>query len=236
MKPEATTGQRLAGVAPAPAAPHEEGLSALRERAVAAFFTEVDPVTDNDRESLSKFFPTLTPGELETVEEWAGNQNASRLWMVHVGLKKALGQNFGRDYLRVADYLEGKEIEEMVGEYYVAAFQKYEGLSPLVDGAAYPKERFEQFVAVTETVLSMIELSRTGSVEYDEFSLDASNNDYKYEWLPFIRDEKLRSIIVDSQRNEAALRVIQERKIVDADAIRGILNGSGYAPLGNGAL
>lgn len=242
MKPEDKAGQRFNGTVPAPVVTPNDVRSALLERAASAFFGHNTGMNEEDHAASTKWLSTLSASELKTVETWAGNKKASRLWIPVVGMQKDAGRDFGRDWLNVSDYLEGKQIEQVVGEYYIAAFQKYEGLIPLEDGAAYPEERFKQFVAVTETVLSMIELSRDGTIDDREYSLYSSDADPEleadvtYEWLPYIWDEKLRNLIVNPEHSDAARKIIGERGIVNADDITAIISGSEHALLGEGAL
>lgn len=141
-----------------------------------------------------------------------------KAWAVHTGLMKNWKETAVNDYLHLADFFRAHGIaDDMHG--YLNSFRYYEDMCPQRDGD-YPEQRREQCEAVIELVEHMGNVMFEETISYMEHRV----------LVPYIRDEKLRKLILTSENRKKAVLLIKQRNILDADMIRELIDNDADAP------
>jgi hypothetical protein len=145
-------------------------------------------------------------------------EDERKAWAVHTGLMKNWTEAAVNDYLHLADFFRAHNIsDEMHG--YLKSFHYYEDMSPQKDGE-YPERRREQCEAVIELIEHMGDVMFEETTSYMEHRV----------LVPYIRDEKLRKLILTSEHRQTAVRLIKQRNILDADTIAGLIESNVEVP------
>jgi hypothetical protein len=164
------------------------------------------------KDIISQYSP-YTLQSLTTLRE-----DDQKAWAVHTGLMKNWTEAEVNDYLHLADFFRAHNIsDEMHG--YLKSFRYYEDMSPQNDGN-YPERRREQCEAVIDLVEHM------GNVMFEETT---SYMEHRV-LVPYIKDDKLRELILISEHRQKAVRLIKQRNILDADTIAGLIDTDANAP------
>lgn len=241
MKADSDSGTRPKKSLPVPAVVPQQDTTDLVENASAAIEVltatareamrvEVDFSTTEETLIIKDKLPLLNEEEHETIIEWAGNENASRLWILHEHLLRDDNILFAKDFLHLCDFLEEQEIEEVIFSDYVRGFQQYKNLHPIAEDGSYPETRLEQCKVLTRVLLTMVDMVDGGHLREEDVRADSEP------WTPFIRDERLQNLLLKEDTDvPAVMKVITERRIIDADHIQAILTRDVKA-LGDGIL
>lgn len=144
-------------------------------------------------------------------------ENDQKAWAVHTGLMKNWTETSVNDYLQLADFFRAHNIsDDMHG--YLKSFHYYEDMYPQNDGA-YPEQRREQCEAVIELV------EHLGNVMFEETTTFMEPRVL----IPYIRDEKLRKLILTSEDRKKVVRLVKQRNLLDADALSGLVDNAADA-------
>lgn len=230
MKNEMPAGGYIKKDIPVPVIPSRDDVAELVSNAIAAMELEVGLSTTVERQNVQDHLPSLSREELETIIEWSGNENASRLWILHEQLQHDDGITFAKDFLHLSDFLEDHGIEEIISADYVRGFQQYKNLCPIADDGSYPEVRTEQCKTITKVLSTMVDMVDSGELREEYVCADTES------WTPLIRDEQLQDLLLNKETDtEAVLKVIIERRVLDPAHIQAILKQEGGA-LSNGVI
>lgn len=170
----------------------------------------------------------------ETIQRITGPGMTSdhRLILVN-GLSDGWSEDTINDFMHAASVMEdtGMYYKEM--KEYLISFEYYSDLAP-TKGGHYPQERADQITALTKVLRHMFKNphNRPDIDMWKEFE-----NDGEWEEVPYLKDDKLRALLLTSGRNrDAIIDIITERSIFDADQIVGLLNMSDSTVLKSGNL
>lgn len=212
-----TFSSRLIPPVTAPAAVPER--DALLSKAALAITAKLD----RREEMVSLYYGVIkdiisqySPRTLQELTKLTDDEQ--KAWAVHTGLMKNWTETAVNDYLNLADFFRAHNIaDEMHG--YLKSFPYYEDMYP--QESPYPEQRREQCEAVIELVEHM------GNAMFEATTYMELENHFL---VPYIKDDKLRKLILTSENRQKAVRLIKQRNILDADTIAGLIDADADVP------
>jgi hypothetical protein len=152
-------------------------------------------------------------------------------------LVNGLGDGWSEETIN--DFMHAASVMNDTGMYYkemkdyLISFEYYSELEP-TKGGHYPEERAHQITAITKVLRHMhTNPHNISDIEmWHEFY-----NDGEWEEVPYIKDDKLRALILTSAHDrDAIVDIITERSIFDADQIIEMLSANDTSALRAGNL
>jgi len=234
MKPEASAISKLQ--LPAPTQPRTDPLRDSVVELVVLTITGIvlnsDP-TEHEQRDIEEGLRGLSFDALNMIIGLDRPDSYSRLWVIYDDLRKGVGGDFTSDFLHLSDALESRGFDEMIFSDYIRGFRRYEGLPPLGIDGEYPLERLRQCTGIIDVTACITDMIREGDLEGDggiSYAKDEGQGSI------FLRDAKLRKIIMNSEYDNARImNLIKERKVIAPDALVAILDQDS-TPLADGAL
>lgn len=184
--------------------------------------------------ALNDALPILKKCSPETIQRITGPGMTSdrRLTLVN-GLSDGWSEETINDFMHVTGVMEdaGMHYKEMKD--YLISFE-YNSELALTKGGHYPEERASQITAITKVLWHMY---RNPHNINDIDMWHEFYNEGEWEEVPYIKDDKLRALILTSRHDrDAVVDIITERSIFDADQIVDMLSTNDTSALRAGNL
>lgn len=234
MKPE-SSGQRDHSI-PAPNVVAPDADNALMEGAYNAILNVVleGAASQSERTFIEDRLRELPSETLVVISELPDSENYTRLWGIHTAMKDMAPSAFITDLVYLADMLEQRGIDEIFFSDYVRGFRYYEDLCPLGSSGSYPELRASQCRVLTDVCMTMVDMIDEELISNEDMTYPTDTD--SDEWTPFVRDADLRHLLLASEYDtDKVVSLIQERKIIDPDDLKAILDQDINA-LAKGAL
>lgn len=182
----------------------------------------------DSREAFGKCSP-------ETIQRVYGPEMTPglRLSLIN-GLSDQWSEGNINDYMSIAQAADELEMYYKEVKLFLAAFEYFKEIDPY-EGGPYPEKRAKQVDALTRVLWHMYR-NPHNLPDIDIWEEFKDKHD-EWEEVPYIKDEKLRALILTSGHDrDAIVEIITERSVFDADQIMEMLSANDASALRAGNL
>lgn len=144
------------------------------------------------------------------------------------------------DIIQLSGCLNEMGLGERAGAQMVSGLQRCTGITPLGEDGAYPEERYNQSVAMVKVTRKVEDLYDQGLIKRADpnkipvktYVTDGKNTG------PLLNVDDLTKLILESSETdrERIIKIVEDRRTVDVEGIRAILNGTDSVALSDGVL